>query len=398
MKLFNEAHREKAVEHIRKAMKATDEESWTASPFPTYMGFVGWLDGHPMCPNNRAAFVETWGEEVTKRLEDEAKKRNAEADVRRETSHYAAYMREAVANAGKLNGELVAGDFISLVGDDMKCCGSLNDCLWSMVNSATEDAANTDKDYQHIRSRLCKITRIVDVPADYFNGDQLHLCVPIGNEGGCQSDDIPDEADKYNLTQEQLNTFYSLVVMYRDVYGRAIFVDFEGYSYPRYVFFRANWREMFAPHIAEIQTKIALLEKIQAEEAAAKEAAARAEYDARCAKWSSLMAEIPSDAEWSIRLKMIKANIHKMAKTAFPKVRFSIRREHGWGKEYVLTWTGGPTEKEVLAATDFKLFVVGHDTFDGYTDCTGYSHEKYIDFAKKFGKIDNGVRLYRKVA
>ena len=149
--------------------------------------------------------------------------------------------------------------------------------------------------------------------------------------------------------------------------------------------------------MGEVTAKIAA-EKEAAEKAKAeKEAAARAAYDARCAKWEGIMEKVPEglgqyDANYR---KIGKRNVLKMAKAAFPWVRFSVSYDGGWGTGYVLKWKNGPSVDEVKNAGDYGLFMPWWDTYDGMTDCADSESAKFHDFSDRFGGVGNGVKFER---
>ena len=157
------------------------------------------------------------------------------------------------------------------------------------------------------------------------------------------------------------------------------------------------WEKMYEKTVAEIETEIKAEKEAAAKEKAEKETAARAAYDARCEKWAGMMEKVPEglnhyDSEYR---KIGKRNVLKMAKAAFPWVRFSVSYDGGWGTGYVLKWKNGPTVDEVRAAGDYGLFMPWWDTFDGMTDCADSESAKFHDFSDKFGGVGNGVKFER---
>ena len=77
-----------------------------------------------------------------------------------------------------------------------------------------------------------------------------------------------------------------------------------------------------------------------------------------------------------------KANILAMCRAAFPGVKFSLKVRHGWGADFELTWTDGPTVEEFNEKTDLSLFCRCRDTFDGWDDSTGVDYAEFADFAR----------------
>ena len=152
------------------------------------------------------------------------------------------------------------------------------------------------------------------------------------------------------------------------------------------------------------------------EEREAEEArkAARPLYEKRCNKWAHLMEDLKSyrDAEaaarrdygWSSAEAKAaghafraarRRNLVAMAKAAFPGVKFTASINTGWGGGATISWNEGPTVEEFKAATDFDLFVSGWDTFDGMTDCAGYEHAMFTEFADNYGQFSGCVSFDR---
>ena len=152
------------------------------------------------------------------------------------------------------------------------------------------------------------------------------------------------------------------------------------------------------------------------EEREAEEArkAARPLYEKRCNKWAPIMEDLKSyrDAEaaarrdygWSSAEAKAaghafraarRRNLVAMAKAAFPGVKFTASINTGWGGGATISWNEGPTVEEFKAATDFDLFVSGWDTFDGMTDCAGYEHAMFTEFANNYGQFSGCVSYDR---
>lgn len=129
------------------------------------------------------------------------------------------------------------------------------------------------------------------------------------------------------------------------------------------------------------------------------ESADRAAYEARCEKWAGMMEELPAnlkdkayDSEYR---KIGKRNVLKMARAAFPLVRFSVSYNGGWSTGYVLKWKNGPTVDEVRDAGDYGLFMPWWDTFNGMTGYADSESAQFTDFSDKFGGVGNGVKFKR---
>jgi hypothetical protein len=159
-----------------------------------------------------------------------------------------------------------------------------------------------------------------------------------------------------------------------------------------------------------------------------RKAKARPLYEKRCKKWAGMMEDLTPYREavkkareaesaagtahgWrSDEYKQAKQatkraetaetaarrrNLLKMAQTAFKGVKFGLKYDNGWGGGYTVSWQDGPSVAEFEAATDYDLFVSGWDTFDGMTDCAGYGHADFTDFAHKYNGLSGKVEFSR---
>ena len=155
----------------------------------------------------------------------------------------------------------------------------------------------------------------------------------------------------------------------------------------------------------------------QRKEEEERKAKARPLYEARCKKWAHLMEDLGPyyEAEkkahdshgWrspeykaaeSATRAARRRNLLKMAKTAFPGVKFSLTYDNGWGGGYTVAWTDGPSVEEFEKATDFDLFVKYWDTFDGMTDCADIESADFTDFAEKYNGLSGRVEFSRKIS
>ena len=248
--------------------------------------------------------------------------------------------------------------------------------------------------------RLCKIIRIEDVVDIESNAaGVLRGWKPHGNEGGSGSDDVTEEEigklwqNWSTLTDEQKRTFYTLAVLVRDTNGRYFLIDPEGHDYPRYAILPKTWEQMYAATVDEVRAELKAEEKAKAE----KEAADRAAYNARCKKWEGMMEELPADLKDKEYLKEYrkigKRNVIRMAKAAFPQVRFSVSYVGSWMEGYVLRWKNGPTVDEVRKSGDFDLFATWWDTIE--MGCADTKTAQFSDFSDRFGGVGNGVKFKR---
>ena len=163
-------------------------------------------------------------------------------------------------------------------------------------------------------------------------------------------------------------------------------------------------------------------EKREEEEKEAREAAERrAEYDARCARWWSLMQDVrplqeaadaipyaygntPGAKTYKAAKRKLqnarRANIIAMVHAVFPGLKVSVTHNHGWGADYTLEWTDGPTEDELKEKLDLDLFCSEWDTFDGMTDCADRAHSEFTEFAKYTmgSDVDGNIEVNRVIA
>ena len=402
MRQFIEQYHDKAVERIITAMQENPEKSEYFYSGAGLCECFGW-DGGVMSPVTRQAFVTAFGEETTARLEADAKAKLASASEM--GAKYREHEAAAVETAKKPVNEWVVGDYVVALDCGLKFDhGNLHEHMWDFIEGEAEDKER-DAEWQHVRRRLCRITRIENKPAGFFNEPQaLENYKPREDEqcGSC-SDDLPDDYDLHGKDPQSaeykaaISTFYTLGVLIRTADGEWVIVDSEGYSYPRYVLVPQDYRAMFAPVIETIRARKEIERKEREAAAKAELDRQKAEYDARCAKWSKHM-HLVGDTSWKVIEQNTKANVLAMARAAFPLIHFNLRKDHGWGNGWILSWTNGPTKEEVKTSTDFGLFCETWDTFDSMTDCSGIGHAKFNDFAKRYGSVRNGIELERKEA
>ena len=385
---------EKAAAHVVKMLDGTDGERWNGAN-PMYEGVCGWCG--VMAPMNRPAFVAKFGEDFTTLAEQKAKAIIAQRADFWEKSKAKGYEAQANELAYANPSIFQVGDFVWGVMDGCKCDHEdLRRVFRHLIDAKNEG--------EEVAPKLCKVIRIEEVEdiardaATILRGWKAQE-----NEGGCASDDVSDEEfGKWGqnwraLTTEQKRTFYTLAVLMRDKQGRYVLIDPEGHDYPRYVILPKVWERMYADTVEGVKAEM----RAEAEAAAkAKaEAEARAKYDAVCAKWAGMMEELPAELKGHAYMpeyrKIGKRNVLKMAKAAFPWVRFSVSYDGGWGTGYVLKWKNGPTVEEVQEKTNFGLFEPWSDTFDGMTDCADTVSAKFTDFSDKFGGVGNGVECKR---
>lgn len=388
---------EKAVQEIVRIFDDPEESKQWNDDTPRSIVFGGSLGA--MTPQNRIAFVERYGEDMVAAMELDAKSLIREREERFKTSHYQQHAKEADAHTGLPK----EGDFVWCSNSGMKRDdGSVREELDDYIR------------YHEYRRRLCKVSKVIEVYGnEYFKPGFLTRMVQMNDLqdmcGSC-SEDLPEDANLYNLTEEQLRTFYTKGVVIINVdSGQWCLIDTEGYDYCRYLYMPDNWREMYKGVVEEIEIAI------KAEEEAAKRKAQEAyearkkEYKERCDKWMPLMVDVNVLMEEQARLwdahrkagygkntpefkaykeavrkvhAARKANILAMCKAAFPDVKFSLTTNHGYGANYYLSWKGGPTEEEFNQKTDLILFEYGRDVFNGWDDSTTFEKQEFIEFSE----------------
>ena len=139
-------------------------------------------------------------------------------------------------NSSKKVTELVVGDFVYLYEVHTKNCGGL---LSKFVGEVMSEK-------KYLSRTFCRIEMIVNCTKEQLLKQEFEF----GN-GGTDSDCIEssDNFNEFNPKREQIDTFYQEVTLIIADDGRYLFVDAEGYNYPRYILFWSDWETMFAPEI-----------------------------------------------------------------------------------------------------------------------------------------------------
>jgi hypothetical protein len=190
----------------------------------------GW-DGEVMSPASRGAYLETFGADILNAAEDIAKERVQAQQEQRNNSHYARYSR--LAEMWYNNGCTTPkeGEYITLINSGLKGEGGLTGELGSI------------SEYGY-HSALCRVERVINLEhlpsyEELVNFIQLYNIV-----GGSQSDDIPDNLHMWDLTPEQVKTFFQCVTVIV-AGGQWFAIDPQGYDYPRYIYVSPKYKEMF---------------------------------------------------------------------------------------------------------------------------------------------------------
>lgn len=177
--------------------------------------------------------------------------------------------------------------------------------------------------------RLCQIVDIIDVDEneDFLEG-WLGKEAPA-HKGGSASDDIDEGKAKHSLTQNDYDTFFDLITVYRKPSGKWIGVDCQGFDYWRYVHFPFNYDEVFADERDEAL-------KVLAE----REAKRKADKDAELAAHAKALEERENELRskyFGLVLspangRLVGNNVRKFLAMEFPDIKFkvSVRRSY-WG-------------------------------------------------------------------
>lgn len=380
--------------------------SYMADSFgPQYIGLCGWAG--PMSPANRAAFVEAFGLQVVE---------SAEAEARDRVDEY----RAAVAASAYHRHELAADAFAAAYGDAEKSqvpeVGAFVWGRWSCLKGETgplgelEDLERMDSAGRENPRRLCEVVAVVDAtPAEFMDRNFANdVARQFQQLGGSRW----EESDPLRLDGEPMT--WELVFCVRCA-GRWYLIDGQGYEYTRYFLMPDEYRRMYA---AELATITAARERREADERAEEErqaAARRADYMARCARWSPLMEDVRPlvEAERAAYGSREKSQIRKasaklsaarrrnlvaMASALYPGVKFSAKKWDGWGGSYELTWTDGPTVEHMEEAGDFDLFESSRDTFSGWDDSSDVVRAEFVDFADQYFALGGQIRFSREVS
>lgn len=366
---------------------------------PQYIGLCGWAGA--MSPANRAAFVQTFGRDVTDRAEAEARARVRE------------YRAAVAASAYHLH-ELEADTFAAY-GDCEKSLPEVGAFVWGCWSclkgeggplGELEDLERMDQEGRENPRRLCEVVAVVDAdPSEFLSREYADNVARQFQElgGSCYEETDPRHLDGRPMSWE-------LVFCVR-CGGRWYMIDGQGYGYSRYFLMPEDFRQMYAPELATITAAREDEERRQKEEEQRQAEARRADYLKRCARWAPLMEDVrplmeADRAAYGDREKSRKTsaklaaarrrNLVAMASALFTGVQFSAKKWDGWGGSYELAWTDGPTEEHLEEAADFHLFESGRDTFDGMTDCAGVSHAEFADFANKYFGLFGEIKFNRR--
>lgn len=385
---------------VKQLVNVFRDEAMTAEynyPLERRQGVCGWCG--VMSPLSRTAYINDFGLKMVLACEINARAIINDDRKRYEESEY--HSHELEADEHKAIGQPAPqeGSFMWAMHSGLKCDGG-----HGIYDELRYKLYDTER--QHVV--LVNIEKVYHVTEEEFSNPDT------ADKIAC-SEDCPGgwhEEDGDFLDAKKMNYLYAGAVVAPD--GRYYLVDNEGYSYARYVMTSLSWREMFSAEVAQIEEgnrRVAEEEARKAEEERQQRLAA---YKARCAKWKSIMTDIApykEEAERQHKLngwnsKEYKAaerklhsvrrtNILAMCKAAFPGVKFSLKKNSGWGSDWQVSWEDGPTEETFKEETDLGLFSTYHDTFNGYDDSTGVSYEEFTEFAYKYMGSCNSIYTMR---
>ena len=385
---------------VKQLVNVFRDEEMTAEynyPLERRQGVCGWCG--VMSPLSRTAYINDFGLKMVLACEINARAIINDDRKRYEESEY--HSHELEADEHKAIGQPAPqeGSFMWAMHSGLKCDGG-----HGIYDELRYKLYDTER--QHVV--LVNIEKVYHVTEEEFKNPDT------ADKIAC-SEDCPGgwhEEDGDFLDAKKMNYLYAGAVIAPD--GRYYLVDNEGYSYARYVMTSLSWREMFSEELAQIEEenrRVAEEEARQAEEERQQRLAA---YKARCAKWESIMTDIApykKEAERQHKLNgwnskeykaaerklhsVRRANILAMCKTAFPGVKFYLKKNSGWGSDWQVSWEDGPTEETFKVETDLGLFSTYHDTFNGYDDSTGVSYEEFTEFAYKYMGNCNSIDTMR---
>ena len=363
------------VENLVKVFTDKAESAQYYSDNEQYICLCGWCG--TMSPVSRPAYVKTFGKATTEEAEAKAREIIAEKEAARQRTQYAQHAQEA----DRLEGVPAVGGFFWADNSGLKCDGGRG--LFEELHALT-----CYTDTQDTPARLCCVGQIINVSeADFARPELADELVTRHNlQGFCRSEDVEEEHNTYNYTAEEWATFYTVGALVVSPSGKYYLIDSEGYDYARYIYVPIEWPVMFADEVASIKAAEEARKAEEERQAAEEKAQRLAKYRARCAKWLPLMRDVEKmEQDGTASARKIdnarKANILAMCAAAFPGVKFSVSVRRGWGADFELTWTDGPTVEEFKEKTDLSLFCRCRDTFNGWDDSTDVEFSEFYEFA-----------------
>ena len=364
------------AENLVKVFADKAESAQYYSDNEQYICLCGWCG--TMSPVSRPAYYKTFGKDTTEAAEAKAREIIAEKEAARQRTKYAQHAQEA----DRLEGVPAVGGFFWADNSGLKCDGGRG--LFKELHALTYYTHAAEKP-----ARLCCVAQIINVSEADFARPELadELVTRYKLQGFCRSEDVGEDYNIYNDTPEELATFYTVGTLVVSPSGKYYLIDSEGYNYARYIYVPIEWPVMLADEVASVKAAEEARKTEEERQATEEKAQRLADYRAHCAKWSPLMRNVEKmEQEGKATARKIdnarKANILAMCAAAFPGVKFSVSVRRGWGADFELTWTDGPTEEEFKEKTDLNLFCSRRDTFDGWDDSTDVEFAEFADFAR----------------
>lgn len=364
------------TENLVKVLTDKAESAQYYSDNEQYICLCGWCG--TMSPVSRPAYIKTFGKTTTEEAEAKAREIIAEKEAARKRTKYAEHAHEA----DRLEGVPAVGVFFWADNSGLKCDGGRG--LFKELHNLTY---YTHADEQP--ARLCYVEQIINVSEEEFNRPGLadELVTRHNLQGFSRSEDVNEDDNDYYNDPEKLATFYTVGALVVSPSGKYFLIDSEGYNYARYIYVPIDWPVMLADELATVKAAEEERQKEQERQAAEEKAQRLAVYRERCAKWSPLMRnveEMEKDKKNTARKidNARKANILAMCSAAFPGVKFSVSVRRGWGADFELTWTDGPTEEEFNENVNLNLFCSRRDTFNGWDDSTDVYYSEFSEFAR----------------
>ena len=381
------------VDQLVKVLTDKAQRAQYYSDNEQFICLCGWCG--TMSPVSRPAYVKTFGKDTTEQAEAKAREIIAEKEAARKRTKYAEHAHEA----DRLEGVPAVGGFFWADNSGLKCDGGRG--LFEELH-----ALNYYTDAQNAPARLCCVGQIINVSGEEFARPGLadELVTRYHLQGFARSEDVDEEDNTYNDDPEKLATFYTVGALVVSPSGKYYFIDSEGYDYARYIYVPIEWPVILADEVASVKAEEDARKAEEERQEAEAKALRLAQYRARCAKWSHLMQDVrPLEADPKTTSRQLmnarKANILTMCRAAFPGVKFSLKVRHGWGADFELSWTDGPTVEEFNEKTDFSLFCRCRDTFDGWDDSTGVDYAEFADFARlAMGSNGGNVKTVREMS
>lgn len=381
------------IENLVKVLTDKAETAQYYSDNEQYTGLCGWCG--TMSPESRPAYYKTFGKATTEQAEAKAREIIAEKEAARQRTKYAQHAKEA----DRLEGVPAVGGFFWADNSGLKCDGGRG--LFEELHALNYYTHAAEKP-----ARLCCVEQIINVSeADFARPDLADELVTRHNlQGFSRSEDVDEEHNKSNYTTEEWATFYTVGALVVAPSGKYYLIDSEGYDYARYIYVPIEWPVMFADEVASIKAAEEARKAEEERQAAEEKAQRLAEYRTRCAKWLPLMRNVEEmEQEGKATARKIdnarKLNILAMCSAAFPGVKFSVSVRRGWGADFDLKWTDGPTVEEFEAKTDLSLFCRSRDTFNGWNDSTDVIFSEFSEFADlTMGRNGGDIKTSREMS